>query len=140
MASKLYLKGRAALHGANVDLDGATIVAILCSSSYTPNQDTHEFITDLTNELSGGGYARVTITGKVITTDAGTNTTKWTSDPIVFPALTGTFRYMVLAVNSGSDATSRLIKYSDYTTDQTAAGVDVTLTPHANGLATDVAA
>jgi hypothetical protein len=140
MASKLYLKGRAALHAGDIDLAGATIVAILCSSSYTPNQDTDEFVDDLTNELTGGGYARVTLTGKAISTDAGTNVTKWTADPIVFPALTGTFRYMVLAVNSGSDATSRLIKYSDYTTDQTATGVDVTITPHASGLTTDTAA
>jgi hypothetical protein len=140
MASKWYGKGLLEVHKGNIDLDGATIVAILCTSSYTPAQDTHEFVTDLTNELSGGGYARETLTSKAVTYDAGSNTVKWTADPIVFTALTGTFRYMVLAVNSGSDATSRLIKYSDYTTDQVAAGVDVTITPNASGLTTDVAA
>ena len=74
MASKWYGKGLLEVHKGNIDLDGATIVAILCTSSYTPNQDTHEFVTDLTNELSGGGYARVTLSGKAVTYDSSTNT------------------------------------------------------------------
>src|SRR5687767_8038701 len=61
---KLYR--RAALHFLNkeVDWDSDALVWTQHTSSYTPNQDTHEFVSDLTNELStGGGYTAGTASG-----------------------------------------------------------------------------
>lgn len=40
-----------------IDLDSDTLKATLHSSSYTPNLDTHDYLNDLTDELStAGGY------------------------------------------------------------------------------------
>lgn len=38
-----------------------SIVMGLCTSSYTPSASTHETLSDITNEVSGGGYARQTL-------------------------------------------------------------------------------
>lgn len=136
--SKWYGLGRLAVDGGDVDLAAATVVAILCDSTYTPDQDVDEFVTDLVGECTDASYGRVTLTGKALTYTAGTNTVKWTCDPIVFAALSDTFRHLVLAVSTGSDATSRLLKWTDFEGDQVAAGVDVTITPAASGLGTVV--
>jgi hypothetical protein len=131
MASKWFGKGLLAVAKGDVAYLTDDIVAILCESGYTPAQDTHEFISDLTNECADASYSRVTLTTKALTYDGATNKVKYTADPIVFTGLDETFRTLVLAVDSGSDATSRLLKWSDYTTDQTANGVDTTITPDA---------
>lgn len=133
-SSKFYGKFAQHLLKGDVDLDTASVVAVLCASGYTPNQDTHEYLSSITNELVGGGYARVTLTGVVLSYDATTNTVKVTSDPFTFPALTGTFRHIVYAVSSGSDATSPLMKVTSYDVDKFVSGSDVIVTPHANGL------
>lgn len=44
----------------------------LVSDSYTPAFDTHDFADDLTNEASGGNYARDLITSTEITVSSGT--------------------------------------------------------------------
>ena len=57
MASKLY--GNFLLKALNkeVDFDTDTIKVALLSSSYTPNQDTHDYFNDVSSfEVSGTGY------------------------------------------------------------------------------------
>ena len=46
----------------------------LTNDTHTPNFDTHDFADDLTNEISGGNYAREPITSTDITLSAGTLT------------------------------------------------------------------
>jgi hypothetical protein len=48
----------------------ATIKCGLTTSTYTPNQDTHHFWSDITNEVSGTGY---TAGGTTLTTTGGTS-------------------------------------------------------------------
>jgi hypothetical protein len=127
---------RIALEGDLGDLEAVTLVAILCTSTYVPDADADVFISDLSNELSGGGYARETLTGVAVTYDATGNITKLTSDPMVWTALTGTFRFLVIAADLGTDAASPLIKWTDFDADQVATAQDVTITPAAGGLAT----
>lgn len=43
------------------DLENDTIVALLTTSSYTPNTSTHTQLSDVTNEVSGNGYSRQTL-------------------------------------------------------------------------------
>lgn len=127
----------AALTGATVDLEG-TVKALLTTSAYAFDQDAHDFAADVTNELSGGGYARVTLAGCSVSYDAGTNTLAWTFSPFTFSGLTGTFRQIVYILDTGSDATSRIVKVDTFDADKVASGNDVTVTAAAGGAATVV--
>jgi hypothetical protein len=118
------------------NLESIALVAILCTSTFSPDADADVFISDISNELSGGSYARVTLTGVAVTYDSSGNVTKLTSDPIVFAAFTGTFRYLVIAADIGADSASPLIKWTNYDVDTTATAQAVTITPNASGLAT----
>jgi hypothetical protein len=55
----------------SVDLDTDTIKVMLVTSSYTPNQDTHDFKDDVTNEVAGAGYAAggATLANETVTAD-----------------------------------------------------------------------
>ena len=57
MASALYNSFKKKIMDGSIDLDTDTIKIALCTSSYTPNIDTHDFFDDITNELStASGY------------------------------------------------------------------------------------
>ena len=95
-----------------VDWATDTIKAALCTSSFTPAQDTQDFYDDLTNEVANGnGYTTggETLGTKSVNYDASTNvmslraaTTSWTS-------ATFTCRYAVVYKDTGSGGTSPLL-------------------------------
>jgi hypothetical protein len=39
-----------------IDLDTDVLKVMLCTSTYTPNQDTHRYKSSVTNEVTGTGY------------------------------------------------------------------------------------
>lgn len=56
-----YRQLLAAVFNKQVDFDSDALGWTLHTSSYTPNKDTHRFVSDLTNELTtGGGYTAST--------------------------------------------------------------------------------
>ncbi len=62
--AKFYRSGLTKVYNKEVDLNSDTMVWTLHTSSYTPNQDTHVYVSDLTNELAaGGGYTQGTASG-----------------------------------------------------------------------------
>lgn len=112
--SKVYGKAMQTLLNKEWDFDSDTIVAALCSSSYAPDQDTHDYADDITNELAVSGYSRVTLSGKTVTYTAGTNTIKLDCDDFAFPSMTTTdVRYIVFFADTGADSVSPLILYLD---------------------------
>lgn len=128
MAVTTYWYARAMLSVWNkeIDYDSDTIKATLHSSSYTPNQDTHDYQNDLTNELStANGYTSggATLGSKttanvqnVHTLDSADPT--WTSSGAGFTA-----RIIVLAdTTPASSASNALLLWSDFGADQTASG------------------
>jgi hypothetical protein len=136
LTSKWYGKAFISAFGAaGLNLAGGTVKALLTTSTYTPDQDAHDFLDDVTNELSGGGYARVTLSGKAVTYDGATNKLKFTSDAFTFAGLTGTFRSCVLFLDTGTASTSPLILAITSDADISASGQDVTVTPAGGGLA-----
>lgn len=107
------------------------INAVLTSSSYVPNQDTHNFHDDITNQLStSNGYTAEdgTDTGLSLTSTTVTNTNNVVTLDTVDPAWTSsgagfTARIIVLVdVAAGASASDPLILWSDFGTDQTASG------------------
>lgn len=75
-----------------------------------PDIDADTFISDLTGEISGGGYTRKVLASKTVTTDDANNRTIADAADVQWTSLTNTFRYIVVAdTQSGVDATSRVI-------------------------------
>lgn len=70
------------------DVDGDTFIMGLSSSAYTPNKNTHETVSDITNELVGNGYARQTLTS-VTLTEPSNGTWRFDSANPVFTASGG---------------------------------------------------
>lgn len=71
-----------------IDVDGDTFICGLSTSTYVPNRSTHEILTDVTNEVSGNGYARQTL-ASVALTEPSTGTWMFDSADPVFTASGG---------------------------------------------------
>jgi hypothetical protein len=125
--AKLYTKFPAnALGGETSGESGAldylsdAIRVSLHTSAYTPNQDTHEFFSDLTNEITGTGYTAegALLTSKTITVDGPTNKVVFGAANTLWTSATFTLRYAVVYRDTGTPSTSLLIGYVDFVTDQ----------------------
>ena len=123
MAVTAYFYGNffKAAFNKEIDLDSDVIKLMLCTSSYTPNQDTHDYKNDVTNECSGPGYTAggATVTGMTVSYNAGTNVCSFDANDVSWNAVTliggNAPRYAVLYDSSpGSDATRPLIGYIDF--------------------------
>lgn len=91
-----------------------TVTVSLHTSAYTPDQDTHDFFSDTSNELSGGNYARQTLGTKSIAYDSATNTISYRAAATTFANLTGSPRYAVIWVETaGASSTDPLLGFVD---------------------------
>ncbi len=120
MAVTAFLYGSvpAKLANKEIDWDTDTIKVALCTSTYTPNQDTHDYFNDITNEVSGTGYTsggatltstEVTLSGGVATYDAAD--VSWASSTIANAmAAVGYF------ARGGASSADELIFLSDFVT------------------------
>src|SRR3954452_21956801 len=82
-----------------VDWVTDTIKCTLHTATYAPNQDTHTFASDLTNELAtGGGYTAggVTLASKTTAYDSATNQTRLDAADVSWAGMSNTFRYAVV--------------------------------------------
>jgi len=124
----------------HIELDAGAFGMLLTTSSYTPNADTHEFVDDITNEVTGSGYAREILTTVAYTEIGPSGKHKFTSDNPEWLASGGsiTAYYWVLYYNTpATDATRHLIAYG-FLDDSpanvvTADGETLTFQVHANG-------
>lgn len=118
---------------ANINWTSHTIKVALCSSSYTPDLDAHEFFSSVTNELTtangytAGGAVLGTKTTAYLSADKQTAlraaNTVWT--PAAGETLTA--RYAVVYRDTGSAATSPLIMLLDFGVNVPATGAPLTI-------------
>jgi hypothetical protein len=123
MAVTAYAYGNFAGKALNkeIDWDSDTIKIMLCTSSYTPNQDTHEYKDDVTNEVSGDGYTAggATLANKSITYTGATNVLKLDADDVTWSSSTITARYAVIYDDTPvEDSAKPLICYIDFGEDK----------------------
>jgi hypothetical protein len=118
---KWFGQGLLACMKNDVDLEADALKLSLHTSTYTPNLDTDDFFNDATNEISGGGYAQVTLTGKVLSYDAASDQVRFDFDDPSFPFTAAkTWRYGVLRkARGGAASADELIALIDWGTDQT---------------------
>jgi hypothetical protein len=116
---------------------GSTVKVALCTSTYSPNQDTHNDFADITNELStANGYTAggATLTKVDAAYDAGTNECRLDASDTVWSNTTITARYAIIYIDTGTAATSSLLGYVDFGADQTTVAGDFTITWAATGV------
>lgn len=105
--------------GYPIDWANDTIKVALLTSSYTPNQDTHQFFSDLTNEITGTGYTAggLTLTGKSKSYTGATNIAAFLAADAAWASSTLTARYAAVYKSTGTAGTSALIGYVDFGAD-----------------------
>lgn len=94
-----------------IDYLNDTIVVLLLTDD--PDIDADTYISDLTGEITGGGYVRKTLASKTVTTDDTNNRTVADAADVQWTGLTNSFRYIVVAQSTGVDSTSRVIAKHD---------------------------
>src|SRR5690606_7830921 len=106
VTAKLYGLFLKSLANKEIDLETDTLKVMLCTSSYSPNQDTHQYKSSVTNEVSGTGYTAggKTLTGVTVTYDTGTNTLTLDADDVTWSSSTITARYAVFYDDTAVDA------------------------------------
>jgi hypothetical protein len=137
VTAKLYSHFGESVAKKLIDLSSDDIKAMLTTSSYIPDQDTHDAKDDVSNEITGTNYdaggkalanKAVTISGKVTKFDA--DDTTWASSTI-------TARYAVLYDNTpAADEDKKLIGYVDFDADKSSENGNFTLAWNAGGIAT----
>ena len=134
VTAKLYGKFIENLAKKQIDLVNDSIKVMLCTSSYIPDQDTHEHKVDVTNEITGTGYTAggVALATKTVTYTGATNVLKFDADDVSWTESTLTFRTAVIYDATNND----LIGYVDYGADKSSEAGTVTIPWDAAGIFT----
>lgn len=106
MAYALYGKAKESLLSGEVDLTSDAVKFLMVSSDYVVAVDTHEFVSDIGSGnivARSGELDNKTVTLGVFDAD---------NESVEEYGNSG-FEYLILYVDSGSDATSRLLAYID---------------------------
>lgn len=140
VSAKLYGLFFQSVFNKEVDIDSDVLKTMLCTSTYTPNQDTHRYKSDITNEVaSGNGYTTGgnTITGVTVSYNSTTNVLSFTGSNMSWPTSTFVCRYGVVYDSSPStDATRPLVGYVDFGQDMNPVNGTLSMTWDAGGIAT----
>lgn len=138
MPSKLYGNFLKQALNKEIDWDSDTIKVALLSSSYTPNQDTHDYLDDVSSyEVTGTGYTTggITLASKTSTYDGTNNVIILDAADVTWSSSTITARYAVVYDDSGANAASKpLIGYVDFGSDQSSTNGNFTITWDSTGI------
>ncbi len=138
MPSKLYGNFLKQALNKEIDWDSDTIKVALLSSSYTPNQDTHDYFDDVSSyEVTGTGYTTggSTLASKTSTYDGTNNVIVLDAADVTWSSSTITARYAVVYDDSGASAASKaLIGYVDFGSDQSSTNGNFTITWDSTGI------
>jgi len=138
MPSKLYGNFLAKALNKEVDWDSDTIKVALLTSSYTPNQDSHDYFDDVSSyEVTGTGYSTggQTLGSKTLTYDSANNVIILDAADVTWSSSTITARYAVVYNDSGASSASKaLIGYVDFSSDQSSTNGNFTITWDSTGI------
>lgn len=103
-----------------IDLSADTIKVMLVTSSYTFDQDAHQYKSSITNEVTGTGYTATgaTLGSPSLTYTGGTNTLALDGTDVSWTTATLTARGAVVYDSTpGTDATRPLLVFVDFGAD-----------------------
>lgn len=136
MADVIYNSFKKKIMDGSIDLDTDTIKVALVTSSYTPDQDVHDFFDDVTNEVSGTGYTAggASLANKVVSADNTDNEGVFDADDASWSTSTITARGAVLYKSTGTASTSALICYIDFGADKISTAGTFTIAWNSEGI------
>ena len=124
MASLIYNSAPDKMARGDIDFDTNTFKAMLVTSSYTPNKDTHDFRNDVTNEVSGTGYTAGGATSTVtVTKDTANDKVTIQFGAVSWASSTITARGCVYYKSrGGASSADEIIAYADFGSDVSSSG------------------
>lgn len=137
MADVIYNAFKKYIMNGSIDLDTDTINVMLVTSTYTPDQDAHEFRDDITNEVSGTGYSAggSALAGKAVTADNTDNEGVFDANDVSWTTSTITARAAVLyKARGGASSADELICYIDFGSDKISTAGTFTIAWNAEGI------
>jgi len=120
MASLIYNSAIDDMARNNIDFDTNTFKAMLVTSSYTPNKDTHDKRDDVTNEVAAtGGYtAGGVTTACTVTKDTANDRVTLQFAAVSWATSTITARALVIYKSlGGASSADALVAYNDFGSD-----------------------
>lgn len=135
VSAKIYGLFYTSLANKEMNLASDTLKCMLCTSSYTPNQDTHRYKADLSAEVTGTGYTAggVALTGVTLSYDTASNTFKLDSNDPAWASSTITAKFAVFY--DDTPATNKpLISYVDLDGNISSTNSTFTVQLDANGI------
>lgn len=116
MASLIYNSCLDDMARGAIDFDTDTFKAMLVTSSYTPNKDTHDRRDDVTNEVTGTGYTAGGVTSAcTVTKDTANDKVTLSFAAVSWASSTITARAAVIYKSRGGAAGSdELVAYNDF--------------------------
>ncbi len=130
MASFVYRYGEARYRVGAFSWTGANIGAMLMATTYVPDQDSDQFMADITTHEITAGVSRISPIGSRSVLESGAATVQLLGEELVWPVVTTDCRYAVLYNDRANDFTSELFICIDFLTDRSPAGASVTVTPN----------
>jgi hypothetical protein len=131
------------LANAVFDLDTDEMWVSAHTNTYTPNQDTHDFYNDVTNEVTGNNYVAGGALLTSVTVSRSTNTVTFDAADVVWSQDAGGFstarKFVIYRKGPGSPIESSVSRlFSVVTADADVGNVtgDLTLAWNASGIAT----
>ena len=136
MASLIYNSYKDKLIEGNIAYLTDTIKVALVTSSYTPDQDSHDFFDDVTNEVVGTGYTAggATLGSKTSTQDNTNNRGVADAADTTWSASTLTARGAVIYKSTGVASTSPLMAYIDFGQNYVTSGGTFQINWNADGI------
>jgi hypothetical protein len=137
VSAKIYGKTFLSLANKEIDWETDTIKVMLCTSSYTPDQDAHQYKSSVTNEITGTGYTAggATLGSAAATYTGGTNVFSLGGATVSWSTSTLTARYAVIYNSTpGTDATRPVVSYVDFGADVATTAGTLTITWDAAGI------
>ena len=124
MASLIYNSAPDEMARGDIDFDTNTFKAMLVTSSYTPNKDTHDFRDDVTNEVSGTGYSAGGVASAVtVTKDTANDKVTIQFGAVSWASSTITARGCVYYKSrGGASSADELVAYADFGSDVSSSG------------------
>jgi hypothetical protein len=119
MASLIYNSAIDDMARGAIDFDTDTFKAMLVTSTYSPNKDTHDKRDDVTNEATGTGYtAGGVTTACTVTKDTANDKVTLSFAAVSWATSTITARALVIYKSTGGAAsTDALVAYNDFGSD-----------------------